>query len=197
MPRWLQFSFAGFIAVLLVGVPCVYARYCCKTLRNFHVVRDGVLYRSGQLSLDGLARVVHDYRIKTVVSLRDAHITGNQPPDQSEEEWCVKEELNYFRMGPRPWVAVDGLVPNEVNVIKFCEIMNDPANYPVLVHCFAGKHRTGAMCAVYRMEHDHWSSRQAILELDRYGYDNVQEHLDVLGFLQSYQPRWAARSDKE
>jgi tyrosine-protein phosphatase SIW14 len=197
MPRWLQYTFAGFIAILLVGIPCVYARYRYQALRNFHVVREGVLYRSGQLSLNGLAQVVHDFRIRTVVSLRDAHVPGNEPPDKGEEEWCVKEELNYFRMAPRPWIAGDGSVPNEINVVKFCEIMNNPANYPVLVHCLAGKHRTGAMCAVYRMEHDHWNNRQAIEELDRYGYDNIQEHLDLLEFLQKYQPTWAGRIRKK
>ena len=55
MPRWLQYLGAGFIALLLVGVPCVYARYRHHTLRNLHVVDDGILYRSGQLSPDRAA----------------------------------------------------------------------------------------------------------------------------------------------
>ncbi|HYV39841.1 MAG TPA: tyrosine-protein phosphatase, partial [Gemmataceae bacterium] len=90
------------------------------------------------------------------------------------------------------WDAPDGSVPNEVSVIKFREIMSNPANYPVLVHCLAGKHRTGAMCAVFRMEFDHWSNEQAIDELKLYGYDNVEEHLDLLGYLERYQPTWVA-----
>jgi tyrosine-protein phosphatase SIW14 len=196
MPRWLQYTFACFIGLLLFGVPCVYARYCYRTWRNFHVVSDGILYRSGQLTLDGLAQVVHDFRIKTVVTLRDAHIVGDDPPDLDEEEWCRKEELNHFRLAPQPWVAADGSVPNLVNVVKFREIMSNPANYPVLVHCLAGKHRTGAMCAVFRMEHDHWTNQQAIDELEVYGYDNVQEHLDLLGFLTAYRPRWKPTGDQ-
>jgi protein tyrosine/serine phosphatase len=89
----------------------------------------------------------------------------------------------------RPWLAADGSVPNEVNVVKFLEIMKDPANYPVLVHCLAGKHRTGAMCAVYRMEYDHWSNQKAIDELELFGFENLYESLDVLGYLQRYQPK--------
>jgi tyrosine-protein phosphatase SIW14 len=189
MPRWLQYLSAGFIALLLAGVPCVYARYRHHTLRNLHVVDDGILYRSGQLSVDGLARVVHDYRIRTVVTLRDAHVTGDEPPDLAEEEWCKKEELNYYRLPHRPWLAPDGSVPNEINVVKFLQIMKDPANYPVLVHCLAGKHRTGAMCAVYRMEYDHWSNQKAIDELELFGFENLYESLDVLGYLQRYQPK--------
>jgi tyrosine-protein phosphatase SIW14 len=190
MPRWLQYLCAGLIAVVIVGVPCAYARYRHSTSRNFHVVHDGILYRSGQLSVDGLTRIVHDFRIRTVVTLRDAHVPGDEPPDLAEEEWCRKEELNYFRLPQLPWQAPDGSVPNEINVVKFLEIMKDPGNYPVLVHCLAGKHRTGALCAVYRMEHDHWTNQQAIEELEVYGFENLWESLDVLGYLQRYRPSW-------
>jgi tyrosine-protein phosphatase SIW14 len=189
MPRWLQCVFAGFILLLLVGGPCAYARYRHHTLRNFHVVHEGILYRSGQLTVAGLARLVHDYRIKTVVTLRDAHNPGDEPPDLDEEEWCRKEELNHFRLPQLPWLAHDGSVPNQVNVDRFLEIMNNPANYPVLVHCLAGKHRTGAMCAVFRMEHDHWTNQQAIDELELYGFENLYETLDVLDYLRNYQPK--------
>src|SRR5439155_22624086 len=119
---------------------------------------EGVLYRSGQLSLSGLQRVLYDYRIKTVVTLRYCKQPGDPPPDLTEEEYCIKEEINYFRLPQLIWEGADGSCPNEVNVIAFREIVNDPANYPVLVHCLAGKHRTGAFCAVYRMEHDGWTN---------------------------------------
>jgi protein tyrosine/serine phosphatase len=190
MPRSVQFIFAGLIALLLVAVPYGYARYAYHNIRNFHVVRAGVLYRSGQMSVSGLARVVHDHGIKTVVSLRDAHVAGDDPPDLEEEKWCRKEELNYFRLPPQPWEAADGSVPNEVTVVKFLEIMKNQANYPVLIHCFAGKHRTGALVAVYRMEFEHWSNERALSELEMYGYDNLQENLDVLRYLQNYKPSW-------
>ncbi len=195
MPRWLQYVFAACIAALLVGGPCAYARYRHHTLRNFHVVREGVLYRSGQLSLDGLKRVIHDHRIRTVVTLRYAQNPDDLPPDWEEEEYCRKEEINYFRLPQKPWEGPGGTVPNEVNVVKFREIMNDPANYPVLVHCLAGKHRTGAMCAIFRMEKDRWSNQQAIDELALYGYDNVGDHLDLLGYLARYRPT-SARNEE-
>jgi len=192
MPRWLQYAFAVCIAALIIGGPLAYARNRHHTARNFHVVREGVLYRSGQMSLDGLKRIVRDYRIKTVVTLRCAQKTADLPPDHHEEKYCLAMELHHFRLPQLGWDAPDGSVPNEVSVIKFREIMSNPANYPVLVHCLAGKHRTGAMCAVFRMEFDHWSNEQAIDELKLYGYDNVEEHLDLLGYLERYQPTWVA-----
>ncbi len=49
-------------------------------------------------------------------------------------------------------------------------IVNDPANYPILVHCFAGMHRTGVMTAVYRMEYQGWGPQEALHELKENGF---------------------------
>lgn len=190
MPRYFQYLFAALIAVLLIGGPLAYARHRHNRWRNFHVVRDGALYRSGQISLEGLKQIIYDYQIKTVITLRDAQRPGDPPPDLEEEEYCKKYEINHVRLSPRAWEAADGSVPAAKNVAIFNEVMNNPDNYPVLIHCLAGKHRTGAYCAVYRMEHDRWTNQQAIDELKLYGYDNVQEHLDLLMYLEGYQPAW-------
>jgi tyrosine-protein phosphatase SIW14 len=190
MPRYLKHVFAIFIVVLLVAGPLAYARHRHNWFRNFHVVRDGVLYRSGQITLDGLKQIVQDYQIKTVITLRDAPSPGDPPPDLDEEEWCKSQEMNHVRLTPRAWEAADGSVPAAKNVAVFIEVMKNPDNYPVLIHCLAGKHRTGAYCAVFRMEHDKWTNQQAIDEMKLYGYENVQEHLDLLSYLESYEPTW-------
>jgi tyrosine-protein phosphatase SIW14 len=68
--------------------------------------------------------------------------------------------------------------------------MADPDNYPVLVHCFAGIHRTGAYCAIYRMEQEHWDNADAIVEMKAYGYYNLPDERDILGYMEQYQPTW-------
>ena len=35
------------------------------------------------------------------------------------------------------------------------------------------------------------TNQQAIDELSLYGYDNVGEHHDLLGYLENYRPTWA------
>src|SRR5207237_1241596 len=96
---------------------------------------------------------------------------------------------NDYRIPPRPWWASDGSVPAEKGVKVFREVMSDPANYPVLVHCFAGIHRTGAYCAVYRMEFEGWSNARAIAEVKDHGYSNLEEDWDILGYLEQYRPQ--------
>jgi protein tyrosine/serine phosphatase len=189
MPRSLSYILTALVLALLIGVPCGYARYQQRQFRNFHEVKKGVLYRSGQLPLSGLKRILHDYGIKTVVTLRDADVPGNPSPDAAEEEYCRKEELNHVRITPRNWSAADGSVPAAAGVKRFLEVMRDPANHPVLIHCFAGIHRTGAHVAVYRMESDGWSNAQAISELQAHGYYNIDEERDLLDFLEHYCPK--------
>ena len=189
MPQSLRVAFGLSIVLLLIGGPAWYYSYHNRCFRNFHVVEEGILYRSGQLTLDGLKRLIHDYGIKTVVSLRD----GEKSNDMDEERYLMSEtDLNFVRIPPRPWWASDGSIPAEISLAQFREVMDNPANYPVLVHCFAGIHRTGGMCAVRRMDHDGWTNKQAIQEMKNLGY--TVEHMDVLPYLENYCPRAAAVS---
>ncbi len=190
MPRWLAYVCGFFIAALLVGGPAGYAWYEQANIRNFRVVRDGVLYRSGQLSRSGLQRVVHDHGIKTVITLRDAARAGDPPPDLDEEEYCRAQEIHYVRISPRSWWSPDGTVPAEEGVRQFREVMDNPDRQPVLIHCFGGIHRTGAFCAIYRMEYEHWTNAQAVAELRACGYDRLDDEWDILEYLEQYHPRW-------
>ncbi|HLW68951.1 MAG TPA: dual specificity protein phosphatase family protein [Gemmataceae bacterium] len=190
MPRIFAWMNGLLIASLIAAGPPVYHVYLNRTYRNFRVVHPGLLYRSGQMSQAGLERIIHDYGIRTVITLRDADVPGQLPPDWEEEEYCRKEELWYFRLSPKHWWAPEGEPPAAENVKQFLEIVDNPKYYPILIHCFAGTHRSGAYCAIYRMEFDHWSNEQALTELHSNGYDHLWEEDDVRGYLQNYEPRW-------
>jgi protein tyrosine/serine phosphatase len=180
------------IAGTVLAAPVALAFHQIKQMREFRVVREGVLYRSGQMRLPGLQRAVHDFGIRTVITLRDKATSGSLLLDEAEEEYCEKEEIRYFRFPLRNWEAPDGSCPAEENVRLFRAIMNNPANYPVLIHCHAGIHRTGAYCAVFRMEYDHWDNADAIAEMKACGYANLDNEWDVLGYVERYRPTWAA-----
>jgi tyrosine-protein phosphatase SIW14 len=191
MIRAIRFLLGTLVLAVIVGVPTGYASYRYANLRNFSVVKPGVLYRSGQLSIAGLQRVIHDHGVRTVITLRDAMVEGNRPPDWREEEYCHAQDIKYIRIRPREWWSQNGEpVPVEAGLKKFLAVMDDPANCPVLVHCFAGIHRTGAYMAVYRMEVDHWDNETALDELRACGYRHLDDEWDVLGYLESYRPRW-------
>ena len=58
--------------------------------------------------------------------------------------------------------------PTEADVTRFLEIVTDPANQPVLVHCKNGVDRTGYMVALYRIEKEGWSKERALAEMNRF-----------------------------
>ena len=185
MPSALRAIFIVLVSGVLVGGPWGYCVYRDQTARNFHVVEEKVLYRSGQLSFDGFHRLTHDYNIRTVICLRD----GDRDDDQDEEAFCRRVGITHIRIPPRSWWASKGPAPVEEGLKVFRDVMRDPANYPVLIHCFAGLHRTGAYSAVYRMDFQGWNNEQALAERKRAGYRTLDDDWDVLTFLENYRAR--------
>src|SRR4051812_36498263 len=91
------------VIAVLVGIPAGYAHFRQKDHRNVRVVCPGVLYRSGQLPTAGLHRLVHDFGIRTVVSLRDSDDPSQPPPDLVEERFCKSMDVRHVRIPPRSW----------------------------------------------------------------------------------------------
>lgn len=189
--KWIPFFLGALIALLLIWGPIAYSRHLVGQYRNFRIVDDAKLYRSGQMTWSALHRTIEEYGIRTVISLRYAVRDGDRPPDWQEEEACKKLGIKYIRIRPREWSPDDnGSIPSQEPVDQFLKIMDDRSVYPVLIHCFAGMHRTGSYCALYRMEYQHWSNDEALNELKSLGYDNLDREEDVRGYLEAYVPRW-------
>lgn len=58
------------VLVVVILIPTYVSKYQQKQYRNFRVVKSGVLYRSGQMTSIGLKKVVDEYHIKAIVSLK-------------------------------------------------------------------------------------------------------------------------------
>ncbi len=154
-------------------------------LRRFAVVRPGVLYRSGQPTAWGLQYLINRYRVRTVVSLRGRSrralrrgLTDLGTPDGPDEAGLVESlgaRYLHWPMGREsywPWLP-------PAHFERFFQLLDDPRNYPVAVHCIAGKHRTGTFVALYRLEYDRWNAEAALLEMQRFGFGPLvllQEH---------------------
>lgn len=131
--------------------------------RRFAPVQAGVLYRSAQPTGAQLRRLAETYGIKTVVIARD----GNSPRITDERVAAAKSGVTVVhipiesRSEIRPeWLA------------EFWRVVDSPASQPVLVHCAAGRHRTGYLCAMYRVERQGWDPARAREEMLGFGFDD-------------------------
>lgn len=115
--------------------------------------------------------------IKTVIDL--------QADGQNDDEQARVEAagMTFYRIPMTTHVE-----PTTEQVGRFLQIVNDAAQQPVYVHCKGGKHRTGVMTAVYRMEHDGWSSEQAFNEMKQYKFGLDLLHSEFKRFVYAYQP---------
>ena len=185
MRNFISLGLAGSMLAMMVCGPIAYKIAQDRQQRNFHVVQEGVLYRSGQLPLLRLRELVATHGFRTVVSLRE----GDKQDDKNEEAWVKARGLNFVRIPPRQWSPdSNGKVAGDKSLEEFRKVMDDPAKYPVLVHCFAGIHRTGKMCAVFRMDYQGWTNEEAMSEMRTIGYTMLDDHEDVLSYLIRYHP---------
>jgi protein tyrosine/serine phosphatase len=171
------------VAVAIPGVPVAYASHRLVAWRHYRVVDHGRLYRSGQLAPGVLDRVIHDEGIRTIVCLRSLAREGDTRLENTEELWCAGRGIRYVRLEPAAWDSSAA----QANLRAFLGAIENPDAGPVLIHCFAGLHRTGVYCAIYRMEREGWSNADAIAEMYAVGY--FQEDRAALEFLRTYQPR--------
>lgn len=159
--RWgLVAAVAGAVVLLSVSVS---RWWTDSTPKRFAEVEPGQIYRSGELSEAELRNIIAQYKIKTVLSLL-------QPLAGAESD-CVEtrvgEELHVRKLQ----VGMPGNGRGSfADLDEAADIMADPANRPILVHCAAGVNRTGAVLAAYRMKHCGWAPDKAIAEGDRWGW---------------------------
>jgi protein tyrosine/serine phosphatase len=176
MRVFLQWMFALAIAFLVTVVPIVRYRWVYTHSKRLREVTPGHFYRSGAMTAAGFEEAIRNYHIRTVVNLQDEY----EDPDVDagyftsktvkESELCRRSGARYVYLPP------DLISPNLTcerrpdAIDCFLNLLDDPATYPVLIHCRAGLHRTGIMTAIYRMEYQGWPRDRAIVELKQNGF---------------------------
>ncbi|MBC7606380.1 MAG: dual specificity protein phosphatase family protein [Burkholderiales bacterium] len=147
------------LAILLVFV----AKYVydMNINHNFETITAGKVYKSGVIPPDQIADYVKKYHIKSIVDLRypgTADLVNNPeiPFELTAEKQAVAKikGVNYFNNG-------SDQVPKQENLDTFFKIMDNKANYPVLIHCYHGVGRAEMYSALYRIEYENFTNEQA------------------------------------
>jgi tyrosine-protein phosphatase SIW14 len=198
--RWV---FGTILAMAIIGVPAVFYRIGYSTEKRFREVTPGKFYRCGQMSADAFRKQIREHGIKTVINLQDEFpdpvlSSGYwDSPHIPESQVCAEAGARYMFL---TWAGERGLLArteasptHRPQVIDdFLQVCDDASNYPILIHCMAGLHRTGALTAVYRMEYEGWPVADAVRELRANGYGDRKATTAndyIYEYLYLYQPR--------
>lgn len=122
-------------------------------LSNLYKVSDD-LYRGAQPKPTGVEEL-KKLGIKTIVNLRNSNL---------DEKMITGSGINYFH------IPISSIFPRKKKFARFLEIVSDPANCPVFVHCRRGADRTGTAVALYRIKVQEWKVEDAINEMVNGGY---------------------------
>ena len=193
--RWLM---ALAILVLVTVGPVARYRWVYRHGKRLREVSPGLVYRSGWMSAPGFTEAIQRYGIRTVLnvmedepdpSLFESYFWGGHV---SERALCKELGVRYVWLTPDLLPASPAPGQRPAAIDHFLKILDDPASYPVLLHCRAGLHRTGVFTAIYRMEYQGWSALRAWHELKANGFGEYNCYADnpyITQYLLTYQPR--------
>jgi tyrosine-protein phosphatase SIW14 len=164
-----------FYAVALVV--CVSSRAEVSHLQRV----DDHIYRARQpkdVDFPELARM----GIKTVLDLRGGPI--HKPRERKLVEAAGMQYIS---------IRLSGIwAPGNEQIARILAVMEDPARWPVLVHCRRGDDRLGMAIACYRIAHDHWTNQQAFDEASRNGLSRFEPFMRR--YIRKFDPAKAAVS---
>lgn len=128
---------------------------------NFESISEGKVYKSGVIPPNEIESYVKKYDIRSIVDLRfpgtdDLENNPEIPTELTAEKEAVSKikGVTYFNNG-------SDQVPQPHNLEAFFKIMDNPNNYPVLIHCYHGVGRAEMYAAIYRIEYENWSNEKA------------------------------------
>ncbi len=184
------------IALMLTVVPYVHYRDAYTYAKRLHPVTPGKFYRSGCLTEDGFRDAVARYKIRTIINLKD------EAPDPALirnyfDRWHTISESDLCKELNVQFIFLEVKAPRHASehlqtIAAYLKILDNPANYPILLHCQAGLHRTGMLTAIYRMEYEGWSMNRAYDEMRSHGfglYNSTSANEYVKEYVLEYRPQ--------
>jgi protein tyrosine/serine phosphatase len=158
------------------------------TFSNVHIKNFGQMderfYRGAEPKGLEDIQALKQLGVNTVIDLQ-------AEPNSSERGWVESTGMRYVNIP-----MVDKAYPKPEWVAAFLKTVDDPATGKFFVHCAGGRHRTGAMGAVYRYEKYGWNYDQVYAEMKQYDFYTSWGHGDFKTFVEDYWKQVQARGPR-
>jgi tyrosine-protein phosphatase SIW14 len=142
-------------------------------IKNFGQM-DERFYRGAQPKDEQDYKALAALGVKTIVDL-------TAEPKPYEQSLAEASGMTYLHIP-----MVDKKYPTDEAVRTFLRFASDPKTGKFFVHCAGGRHRTGAIGAVYRYQFYDWTFDQAYAEMKKYDFYTTWGHGAFKDFAQDY-----------
>ena len=145
----------------------------CNRFQHFAVHQPGKVYRSAWLETDALVELIERHRIRTVLNL--CH-----PGEMGNERWAA-ERRTVAGAGARllelPIAAKTTGDFETAKIQAHLYALDDPNNYPLLVHCQHGVTRTAKVLMIYDVVHRGVSAKESLSRMPLFGRSEPNVHV--------------------
>jgi Tyrosine phosphatase family len=152
-----------------------------KRYKHWAVHDPGMVYRSAWLDGEVFAEQIEKFQIRAVLNLCN--------PNELGEERCLSQRAAVKGAGaklielPMP-ATIDAGDPA---VQKFVDVLGDPNNYPLLVHCQHGVTRTAKVLSMYDILFRGETAEQSLAAMPLFGRDEYS--VSVQAFVKDFEKR--------
>jgi len=166
---------------LLVAVASGLAYRHHKRYKHWAEHDRGMVYRSAWLDGEVFAEQIEKYQIRAVLNLCN--------PNEMGEERCLDQRAAVKGAGaklielPMP-ATVDASDPS---IQEFVDVLSDPNNYPLVVHCQHGVTRTAKVLAMYDILFRGETAKESLAAMPLFGRDEYS--VSVQAFARDFEVR--------
>ena len=172
----MSFTFAA-AGVLFAGWYVHHQRY-----KHFATHEPGMVYRSAWLEPDVFSELIETHQIRAVVNLC-------RPGEMGEARWQGERDA-VSNAGAR---LIELSMPTTVDIDdpvigKHLEVLGDPNNYPMLVHCQHGVTRTAKFLTIYDTVHRGMTADASLAAQPLFGRD--RHNVNVRAFCRTFENQY-------
>ena len=172
---------ASLVVLLLLATATGFGYWHHKRYKHWAIHDPGMVYRSAWLQGDVFAEQIEKYQIRAVLNLCN--------PNELGEQRCLDQRAAVSGAGaklielPMP-ATIDAGDPA---VQEFVDVLSDPGNYPLLVHCQHGVTRTAKVLSMYDILFRGKTAQESLAAMPLFGRDEYS--VSVQAFVKDFEKR--------